>query len=68
MKTSLTSTHPPPPPSADIYLYIVLSWHQYVGVDIASFPAVSTFYETVKALPEIVAAHARIATSPATTI
>lgn len=46
----------------------MLSWHQYVGVDIASFPVVSTFYETVKALPEIVAAHARIATSPATTI
>jgi len=53
---------------ADIYLYIVLSWHPYVGVDISSYPIIANFYETVKALPEVVAAHERIGTSPATAV
>ena len=36
-------------------------WHPYVGVDISSYPIISAFYE-------IVAAHDRISTSPATSV
>eukprot|EP00301_Raphidiophrys_heterophryoidea_P004264 c11863_g1_i1.p1 GENE.c11863_g1_i1~~c11863_g1_i1.p1 ORF type:complete len:228 (+),score=66.85 c11863_g1_i1:45-686(+) len=50
---------------ADIYLYIVLSWDAYLHFGLASFPKVHAYVERIKALPEIQAAHAAIATSPA---
>jgi glutathione S-transferase len=55
---------------ADIYLYIVLSWIQYLGgaLDLSAYPKVKAFFERVGALDGVKAAHARIATNPATTI
>ena len=55
------------PTIADFYLYIVLSWTGYVGLDLASYPAVKAYFEKIKALPVVQAAHALIATKPATT-
>lgn len=53
---------------ADSYLYIVLSWTAYVGIDLSPYPKVKAYSARIAALPNVVAAHARIATSPATTI
>jgi len=53
---------------ADLYLYIVLSWSGYVGVELSPFPVVQAFYERIKAIPAVAAAHERMATSPATTV
>ena len=53
---------------ADSYLYIVLSWAGYVGIDLSPFPQVKAYFERIGALENVKAAHARIATSPATTI
>jgi len=52
---------------ADSYLYIVLSWCGYVGVDMSSAPKVQAYFDAVKSLPNVAAAHERIATNPATT-
>jgi glutathione S-transferase len=46
---------------ADIYLYIVLSWSGYVGVDLSKHANVQSFFNGIKALPEIQAGHAKIA-------
>ena len=27
------------------YLYIVLSWHPYLGIDLAKWPAIKSFFE-----------------------
>ena len=51
---------------ADLYLYIVLSWTYYVGVDLTAFPNTLAFYERIKNDSRVVAAHERIATSPST--
>jgi glutathione S-transferase len=53
---------------ADSYLYIVLSWTGYVGIDLSPFPRVKAYFERIGALENVKAAHARIATSPATSI
>lgn len=53
---------------ADLYLYIVLSWTQYVGVDLAPYPRARAYADKIKNLPQVAAAFARIATNPATTI
>ena len=50
---------------ADLYLYIVLSWVGYVGVELPA--PLTAWYEKVKALPEVAAGHERMGTSPATT-
>jgi len=52
---------------ADSYLYIILSWTQYVAIDLSPYPNVSSFFKRIGALPNVIAAHQRIATSPATT-
>ena len=53
---------------ADSYLYIVLSWTNYVGIDLSPYPRVQAYAARIGALENVKAAHARIATSPATTI
>ena len=52
---------------ADSYLYIVLSWCGYVGVDISAFPKLVEYSDRVKALSNVAGAHERMASSPATT-
>lgn len=51
---------------ADSYLYIVLTWLK--PEDLTPYPAVSKFFEGIKNLPGVVAAHARMATHPTKTI
>ena len=53
---------------ADSYLYIVLSWTAYVGIDLSAYPKVQAYAARIGNLDNVKAAHARIATSPATTI
>ena len=52
---------------ADAYLYIVLSWAGYVGVDTAAFPAVKAYFDGIAALDFVKAAHAKMAEKPAST-
>lgn len=53
---------------ADSYLYICLTWTKYVGIDLSGYPHVNGYLERIGNLENVKAAHARIATSPATTI
>lgn len=53
---------------ADAYLYIVLSWTNYVGIDLAPYPVSKAYLERIGALENVKAAHARIATDPATSV
>ncbi len=53
---------------ADSYLYIVLSWTGYVGIDLTPFPKVKAYFERIGGLENVKAAHARIATNPATVL
>jgi len=53
---------------ADFYLYIVLSWHPYVGVSLEAYPNLVAYSATIGALEPVAAAHARMATSPATVL
>ena len=53
---------------ADSYLYIVLSWHGYVGLDLAPYPVVKAYFEHIQSLPGVRSAHALIATSPSHTL
>jgi len=52
---------------ADAQLYIILSWHPYVGVDLNTNPAIKAYYEFIGALPFVVKAHAAMATNPSST-
>eukprot|EP01038_Epipyxis_sp_PR26KG_P010066 gene10066-13526_t len=52
---------------ADSYLYIVLSWSGYLQLDLTAYPALTEYYEGIKNLPEVLAAHEKMATNPATT-
>lgn len=52
---------------ADSYLYIVLGWGRWVGVDLSPYPAVKAYWERIDKLPNVVAAHAKIATNPSRT-
>jgi glutathione S-transferase len=49
---------------ADSYLYITLSWVGWVGADISPYTNVTNYYEKIKALPQVIAAHELMATSP----
>ena len=49
---------------ADSYLYIVLTWTGYVGVDVTPFPKVQAYFERIGGLSVVKDAHARIATNP----
>ena len=53
---------------ADSYAYIVISWAGYLGLDMTKFPVVQAYFERVKALPNVAAAHARMAESPKTVV
>ena len=50
----------------DAYLYIVLSWCGYVGLDLAAYPVAKAYYERISNLSNVKAAHAKIATVPST--
>jgi len=45
----------------DIYLYLILSWNQYVGTSFEAYPKVTAFYERVKGLDFVQAGHKKIA-------
>ena len=45
---------------ADSYLYIVLSWHKYVGLDLTPYASVKSYFEGIASLENVVKAHARI--------
>ncbi len=49
---------------AAVYLYIILSWSKYVGVDLAPFPKLLAFSEKVAAHPAVAAAHAEMNAAP----
>jgi glutathione S-transferase len=49
---------------ADSYLYIVLSWGPFLGVDISRYPAIQAYFERVKALPAVVLAYEKMAVNP----
>jgi glutathione S-transferase len=51
---------------ADSYLYIVLSW--LPPEDREKYPAIQAYFEGIKSLEGVIAAHARIATNPATAV
>ena len=53
---------------ADSYLYIVLSWSGYVGVDLSPFPRVKAYFERIGNLAVVKEAHARIAENPSTVL
>ena len=53
---------------ADSYLYIVLSWAPYVGVDLAPFPKVKAYFDRIGGLENVKAAHARMATNPSSVL
>lgn len=53
---------------ADSYLYIVLSWTQYVGIDLAAYPKAQQFFRHIGGLENVRAAHGRIAEDPATVL
>lgn len=52
---------------ADVYLYIVQAWTQYVGIDLAPYPLTKAFFEGMRALDNVQRAHARTATESVTT-
>lgn len=53
---------------ADSYLYIILTWTAYVGIDFSSFKNVASYFEGISGLDIVKAGHARIATSPSSTL
>ncbi len=53
---------------ADSYLYIVLTWTAYVGIDISPYPKVKAYFERIGGLENVKAAHARMATNPSTVL
>ena len=52
---------------ADAYLYIVLGFSRFVGVDLSPHPVVKAYWEHVDQLPQVVAAFAMMATKPSST-
>jgi glutathione S-transferase len=53
---------------ADYYLYIVLTWTNFLGIDLTPFPKVGAFVTRISNLPNVKAAHARMAENPATVL
>jgi glutathione S-transferase len=51
---------------ADSYAYVVSSWTPYLGIELAAYPAVKAYFDGIAALPNVVAAQARMGTAPAT--
>jgi len=52
---------------ADYYLWIVLTWTAYVGIDLTPYPSVKNYVEKISALANVKAAQALMATKPTTT-
>jgi len=52
---------------ADAYLFVILSWSGYVGVDLTAYPEIKAYSEFIGALPFVLKAQAAMATNPATT-
>jgi len=52
---------------ADSYLYVILGWSAYTGFDLASNPTFQAYREYIGALPFVVEANAKMATSPSST-
>ncbi len=53
---------------ADSYLYIVLSWTSFVGLDLAPYPRVEAYFKRMKDLPNVKEAQKRMAENPATIV
>eukprot|EP01034_Spumella_vulgaris_P035539 gene35539-biopygen30231 len=53
---------------ADAYLVVVLNWTNYLSIDLTAFPRVKAYFERINELPNVKAAHARIATKPSTAV
>ena len=53
---------------ADAYLYVVLSWKDYLKIDITPYPNIKAYFERIHGMEAVQAAHARMATGPTTTI
>lgn len=49
--------------AADIYAYIVLSWHPFVGIELPA--GAKAYFEHIKSLDAVQKAHAAIAAAPA---
>ncbi len=49
---------------ADAYLYIVLSWTAYVGIDTSAYPNINAYSKRIGELDFVKAAHERMATCP----
>jgi glutathione S-transferase len=49
---------------AAVYLYIILSWSKYVGVDLTPFPKLLAFSEKVAAHTAVAAAHTEMNAAP----
>ena len=47
--------------AADSYLYVVLSWSPYLGLDLDQYPAIKAYFEGIKALDFVQAAHKSLA-------
>jgi glutathione S-transferase len=52
---------------ADSYMYIVLGWGRYTGVDLSGHPKVQAYWASIDAMPQVVAAHALMAANPSST-
>jgi len=52
------------PYSLDYYLNIILSWRSFLGLDLSNYPNLAAYADRVVALENVVAAHARMNTSP----
>jgi glutathione S-transferase len=52
---------------ADSYLYIVVGWGRYVGVDISPYPVLEAYWTAIDQLPVVQEAHAKMATDPSRT-
>jgi len=50
---------------ADSYLYIVLSWHPYVKASLDDYSNLKSYFEGIKALPNVIAAHKKMSELPA---
>ena len=51
--------------AADAYCYVTLSWVEGLGLGpLSAWPRAAAYYERVKALPNVQAAHARMAENP----
>ncbi len=52
---------------ADSYLYIVLTWTGFVGIDLTPYPRVKAYMAHIENLANVKDAIARMASNPATT-